>query len=240
LEDYKLNKYAITAENIKMQYGVSTILKDVSVHIGQGDIYALVGKNGSGKTTLLRILTGLIKDFNGTVSITKASGQESRFAAVINDPSLFLNMSAFENLKEQTYLLGLLEDSLIEEVLKTVGLADSNHKPVKNFSLGMTQRLKLAMALLQKPDILILDEPMNGLDPDGIADLRELLLRLHENGMTILISSHILSELEQVATSFGILYEGRIVKEAAIHDALQNGTSLEKLYMQYTRGGEGK
>lgn len=233
-----MNNYVLTAENIKMRYGASTVLNDVSIHVEQRDIYGLVGKNGSGKTTLLRILTGLIQDFSGTVSVEKTNGRESRFAVVINDPSLFLNMSAFENMKEQAHLLGLNDEHQIGEVLKTVGLADSNHKPVKNFSLGMTQRLKHAIALLQKPDILILDEPMNGLDPDGIADLRELLLRLHENGMTILISSHILSELEQVATRLGILHEGKIIKEVSTHDVFQDGTSLEKLYMQYTRGGK--
>lgn len=221
-----------------MRYGASTVLNDVAIHVKQGDIYGLVGKNGSGKTTLLRILTGLIQDFSGTVSVAKTNGRESRFAAVINDPSLFLNMSAFENMKEQALLLGLHDDRQIEEVLETVGLVDSNHKPVKNFSLGMTQRLKLAMALLQKPDVLILDEPMNGLDPDGIVDLRELLLRLNGSNLTILISSHILSELEQMATRLGILHEGKIVKEVSTHDAFQNGTTLENLYMQYTRGGK--
>ncbi|ERK29845.1 ATP-binding cassette domain-containing protein [Clostridium intestinale] len=229
-----MNDYALTAKNIKMQYGVNTIFKDISIHVERGAIYALVGKNGSGKTTLLRILTGLINDFNGTVSITKINGCDSKLAAVINDPSLFLNMSALENMKEQAHLLGLSDNHQIEKVLKTVGLSDINRKPVKNFSLGMTQRLKLAMALIQKPDILILDEPMNGLDPNGIADLRKLLLHLNESGITILISSHILSELEQIATHLGILHDGRIVKEIAIHYALQNGTSLEKLYMQYT------
>ncbi len=232
-----MNKYVLTAENIQMRYGANTVLNDASIHVEHGDIYGLIGKNGSGKTTLLRVLTGLIQNFRGTVSIAKINGRERRVAAVINDPSLFLNMSAFENLKEQAHLLGLHDEHQIKEVLKTVGLADSNHKPVKNFSLGMTQRLKLAMALLQRPDILILDEPMNGLDPDGIADLRELLLRLNKSNMTILISSHILSELEQVATRLGILHEGKIVKELSTHDAFQNGTSLEKLYMQYTRGG---
>ena len=233
-----MNNYVLTGEHIKMRYGRSLVLNDVSIQIGQGDIYGLVGRNGSGKTTLLRILTGLIQNFSGTVFVKKTDGHESRFAVIINDPSLFLNMSAFENMKEQGHLLSLHDDNQIEEVLNTVGLADSNDKPVKNFSLGMTQRLKLAMALLQRPDILILDEPMNGLDPDGIADLRELLLRLHENGMTILISSHILSELEQVATRLGILHDGKIAKEISTHDAFQNGTSLEKLYMQYTRGGK--
>lgn len=232
-----MNNYILTAENIKMRYGASTVFNDVSIHVVQRDIYGLVGKNGSGKTTLLRILSGIIQNFSGTVSVEKTNGLESRFAVVINDPSLFLNMTAFENMKAQAHLLGLHDDSQIQEVLKTVGLADSNNKPVKNFSLGMTQRLKLATALLQKPDILILDEPMNGLDPDGIADLRELLLSLNESNMTILISSHILSELEQVVTRLGVLHEGRIVKELSTHDAFQNGISLEKLYMQYTRGG---
>lgn len=233
-----MSNYAITAESIKMRYGANTVLNDVAIHVEHGDIYGLIGKNGSGKTTLLRVLTGLIQNFSGTVSIAKTNERESRVAVVINDPSLFLNMSAFENMKEQAHLLGLHDDSQIKEVLKTVGLADSNHKPVKNFSLGMTQRLKLAIALLQRPDILILDEPMNGLDPDGIADLRELLQRLNESKMTILISSHILSELEQVATRLGILHDGKIVKEVSTQDAFQNGTSLEKLYMQYTRGGK--
>lgn len=233
-----MNHYVLTAEHIKMRYGANTVLNDVSIHVKRGDIYGLIGKNGSGKTTLLRILTGLIQNFSGTIFAAKTHGRESRFAIVINDPSLFLNMSAFENMKEQAHLLGLHDDRQIEEVLKTVGLADSNNKPVKNFSLGMIQRLKLAMALLQMPDIFILDEPMNGLDPDGIADLRELLLRLNEKGMTILISSHILSELEQMATRLGILHEGKIVKEVSTRDAFQNGASLEKLYMQYTRGGK--
>lgn len=233
-----MNKYALTAENIKMWYGESIILNEVSIHVGRRDIYGLVGKNGSGKTTLLRILTGLIQNFNGTVSIAKTDGRESQFAVVINDPSLFLNMSAFENMKEQAYLLGLDDNSQIEQLLKTVGLDNINGKPVSQFSLGMMQRLKLAMALLQNPDILILDEPMNGLDPDGIADLRKLLLRLCENDMTIVISSHILSELEQVVTRLGILHDGKIVKEIATHDVFQSGISLEKLYMQYTRGGK--
>lgn len=220
-----------------MRYGRNVVLNDVSIHVGQGDIYGLVGKNGSGKTTLLRILTGLIQNFDGTVSVTKTNDNKSRSAVVINDPSLFLNMSAFENMRAQAHLLGQYDDCKIEEALATVDLTDNKNKPVKDFSLGMTQRLKLAMALLQKADILILDEPMNGLDPNGIADLRELLLHLNKNGMTILISSHILSELEQIVTCIGILHDGKMVKEEFTHDVFMNGTSLEKLYMEYTRGG---
>ncbi len=232
-----MSNHILVAENIKKKYGASTILEDVSLHVEHGDIYGLVGKNGSGKTTLLRILTGLVPDYDGKISVAKTNGQESRFAVLINDPSLFLNMSAFENMKEQAYLLGLHNDNQIKEVLDLVGLTLCGKKRVSRFSLGMMQRLKLAMALLQKPDILILDEPLNGLDPGGIADLRVLLLYLQEKGMTILISSHLLSELEQIVTRLAILHNGKIVKEIATQEVFCTGTSLEKLYMQYTRGG---
>lgn len=234
-----MNCDMIIAEHIRKKYAGKTILRDVSLHVKQGEIYGLIGKNGSGKTTLLRIITGLIKDFDGTVSVAKADNHESKISAVINDPSLFLNMTAFENMKEQAIMLGLHDNRGIDKALKMVGLENSENKLVRNFSLGMTQRLKLAMALLGGPDILILDEPVNGLDPDGIADLRKLLLDLnHTSGITILVSSHILSELEQIATCFGILHNGEIVQELYMQDALQNGKSIEDLYMQYTKGGK--
>lgn len=228
--------FIITGENIKIGYGACTVLNGASIHVGRNDIYGLVGKNGAGKTTLLRILSGLIPEYSGKVTLEKINGHERRIAVLINDPSLFLTMNAYENMKVQALLLGINEDSQIKELLKTVGLADSKNKLVKNFSLGMVQRLKLAMALLQKPDILILDEPMNGLDPDGMIDLRDLLMRLHKKGMTILISSHLLSELEQMVTRFGILHDGKIINEIVTDDVLLDGTSLESLYMQYTRG----
>jgi ABC-type multidrug transport system ATPase subunit len=131
------------------------------------------------------------------------------------------------------------DNTKIEQIVHTVGLEDCGRKIVKDFTLGMTQRLKLAIALLGEPDILILDEPSNGLDPDGIVELRKLLLGLsRSNGVTLLISSHILSELEQLVTRIGILHNGEIVKELSTHDILQNGMSLEKFYMQYTKRGE--
>lgn len=234
----ELSHLILTSEHINKKYARNTILRDVSIHIRKGDIYGLVGKNGSGKTTLFRILTGLIQRYNGTVSVGEPGGQKVKVSAVINSPSLYLNLSAFENMKVQAFLLGVRDDSRIKQTLRTVGLEDCKNKLVRNFSLGMTQRLKLGIALLEKPDILILDEPINGLDPDGITALRELLLRLnHADGMTILISSHILSELEQVATCFGILHDGEIVKEVFIQDILQSGTTLEVLYMQSTKRG---
>jgi ABC-type multidrug transport system ATPase subunit len=198
----------------------------------------LVGKNGSVKTTLLRILTGQIQRYSGTVSVEEAGIRKVKVSAVINSPSLFLNLNAFENMKEQSFLLGIRNDNKIKQTLEAVGLEAFNHKPASDFSLGMTQRLKLGLALLENPDILILDEPVNGLDPDGIADLRALLLHLNRSsGITIMISSHILSELEQIATCLGILHNGEIVKEVSTQDILQKGSSLESLYMQYTKGG---
>jgi ABC-type multidrug transport system ATPase subunit len=224
--------YILSAERIQKKYGKNTVLDNLSITLKQGEIYGLIGKNGSGKTTLFRILTGLIQGYNGNVAIT------SKVSAVINSPSLFPNMTAFQNMKEQAYLLGLRGNNRIEEILGTVGLSDCNNKTIKNFSLGMTQRLKLGLALLKNPDLLILDEPANGLDPDGILKLRELLLDLNRSrGITILISSHILYELEQIATCIGILNNGKIVKKLSTQDVIQSGESLEKVYMQYTKGG---
>jgi ABC-type multidrug transport system ATPase subunit len=229
----------LAADHIHKKYGGKPVLQDASIHVKQGEIYGLIGKNGSGKTTLLRILTGLIPTYSGTVAVGDVNGQKARMSTVIHSPSLFLNMSAWENLKEHSCLLGIQDHEEIVQALRAVGLEENRHKLVKHFSLGMTQRLKLAMALLAKPDILILDEPVNGLDPEGIADLRALLLRLNKTSdLTILISSHILSELEQIATCFGILHQGRMVKEITKKDVRQSEHTLEELYMLYSRGGK--
>lgn len=233
-----MNCNILTGEHINKKYGNTTVLHDVSIHIKQGEIYGLIGKNGAGKTTLLRILCGLIPNYGGKITLANIGGRKCKIAAVINSPALFLNMTAFENLKEQSALLGLHNDTKINAILKTVGLEECANKTVKGFSLGMIQRLKLGMSLLESPDLLILDEPVNGLDPDGIADLRKLLRQLNkEYDMTILISSHILNELEHTATCFGILNDGVITKELSIHDIQQSNSTLENLYMQYTKGG---
>ena len=225
------------AQNIRKKYGKNTILHNASIHVKQGEIYGLVGKNGSGKTTFLRILTGLIQKYSGIVTLGKINNRQVKISTVINDPALFLNMSAFANMKNQAYLLGNCNSEQIKKVLRVVGLDEVNNKLVKHFSLGMTQRLKLAMALLENPDILILDEPLNGLDPDGIADLRALLRKLNcDNGITMLISSHILSELEQIATCFGIMHDGKIIEEIYTNELLQSGKTLEELYMACTKG----
>lgn len=230
-----MNNIILSGKHLGKTYGKNIVLQDVSIQVSQGQIYGLIGKNGSGKTTLLRILTGLIQEYSGVVTIN----QNYKISAVINSPALFLNMSAVENLKEQAILLGLSDDSNIKEVLKIVGLENCRNQPVRDFSLGMTQRLKLAMSLLKKPDILILDEPINGLDPDGIVDLRNLLRKLNQEiGMTIIISSHILSELEHTATCFGILANGRIMRVITEEELQKEGITLEDVYMQYTKGGD--
>lgn len=233
-----MSNYILSAKHIQKKYSGNTVLKDVSIHIEKGSIYGLIGKNGSGKTTLLRVLTGLIQNYSGDVYIQKNYKQKCKLSAIIDSPSVFLNMNAFENMKQQSLLLGINDDNLIKELLKIVGLNDYKNKEVKNFSLGMTQRLKLAMSLLGDPDILILDEPLNGLDPDGIADLRKLLQEINQSKkVTTLISSHVLSELEQVSTHFGILHNGEIVKEISRSEIWESKHSLEALYMQYTKGG---
>jgi len=225
--------YVLQGANISKKYGRHAILNDLSLNIKQGEIYGLIGKNGSGKTTLFRILTGLIPDYSGTVSFNG-----SRISAVINAPSLFLNMTVFENMKAQCYLLGITDNNKIQRALKMVGLSEKNKQLVRNYSLGMTQRLKLALSLLENPDILILDEPSNGLDPDGIAELRELIIELNQkHGITVLISSHILSELGQVATCLGILHDGKIVKELLDKEIFQDTVQLETIYRECTRGG---
>ena len=230
-----MKQYSLSAQHIQKKYNGSPVLNDVSIKVEKGAIYGLIGKNGSGKTTLLRVLTGLIPVYEGKVALEKLDNRVPRVGAVIDSPSLFLNMTAMENLKAHSLLLGIRENTPLEEVLKTVDLSSTQSKRVKDFSLGMVQRLKLAMALLTDPDILILDEPLNGLDPDGIKELRELLLRLNrDKAMTILISSHLLSELEQVASCFGILHDGAIVKEFTAEDVCQRG-HLEDLYLEYTQ-----
>lgn len=232
-------QYILTAEHIHKKYGINTILQDVSIHIRKGEIYGLVGKNGSGKTTLLRILTGLIQNYSGTVSSDTMDNGIYQISAVIDSPSLYLNLTAFENIKVQCKLLGINNYNKIEQIIETVGLSGCGNKTVKNFSLGMTQRLKIGMAILGNPQFLVLDEPVNGLDPEGIADLRQLLVDLNRTkNITILISSHILSELEQIATCFGILHNGKIVQELTTDDISARNISLENLYMQYVRGKE--
>ena len=211
----------LTTESLSKHYGKFKALDNVSMHIPKGAIYGFVGRNGAGKTTLIRLICGLQEPDSGTYTIygtandDKAiSKQRARMGAVIETPSIYMEMSAEENLKQQARILGLPSFDGIDELLKLIGLEQTGNKKAKHFSLGMRQRLGIGIALVNDPDFLVLDEPTNGLDPQGIIQIRELILKLNQNRqITLLISSHILDELSKLATHFGFIDNGRIVKE---------------------------
>ena len=196
-------------------------LDGLSLTVPKGAIYGLVGQNGSGKTTLIRLLTGLQKPSDGHFTLYGVQNHEKdidgvrrRTSAIVEAPALYRNMTAKENLRQQYRILGLPSEEGIDELLHLVGLHDTGSKKAGNFSLGMRQRLGIAIALAGDPDFLMLDEPVNGLDPQGIVEIRELLLKLNrEKQMTILISSHILEELSKLATHYGFIDHGHMVKE---------------------------
>lgn len=198
-------------------YGGRAAVNQVSLHVKEGDIYGFIGKNGAGKTTFMRLVTGLARPDKG--SMTLFGGQSftegrRRIGSMIEYPSLYPNMTARENLEAHRRLLGIPEKNSVDEALQTVHLTDTGNKKVKHFSLGMRQRLGIAQCLLGHPDFLILDEPINGLDPTGIKEIRDLLLTLNgEKGITILLSSHILGELAKIATCYGIINQGVLVDE---------------------------
>jgi ABC-2 type transport system ATP-binding protein len=206
--------------NISKHFGKQKALNNVSMNIQKGDIYGLIGRNGAGKTTLLKTIVTLSNPKSGTVQLFGSQNdkeyleQLKRTGSVIETPVAYDQLTADQNLKYYCKLRGITDKNTVSEALKFVGLEHTNKKKFKNFSLGMKQKLGLAIALLNKPDFLILDEPINGLDPIAIVEFRDVLIRLNkEHGITILISSHILSELYQVANRFGILNEGTLVKE---------------------------
>ncbi len=214
-------EYVLKTEALSKQYKKSKALDGLSMHVPKGAIYGFVGKNGAGKTTLIRLICGLSKPTSGKYTLYAAdSGSKEitearkNMGAVVETPALTFDMTAEENLRQQYRILGMSSFDGIEELLELVGLEKTGKKKVKSFSLGMKQRLGIAMALAGEPDFLVLDEPTNGLDPQGIIELRELILKLnHEKGITFLISSHILDELSRIATHYGIIDHGKMVKE---------------------------
>ena len=213
----------LTVKNLSKKYKHHMAVNGINMSIDRGDIYGFVGENGSGKTTLIRMITGLIIPFDGEFELfgvnntsDKIGEARSKIGAIVETPSIYNNMSAYDNLKTQCDILGIDDDEKIRDALADVGLDElyADKKKAGNFSLGMRQRLGIAMALLGNPELLILDEPMNGLDPEGIVSIRELILKLNsERGMTFLISSHILNELSLVATKYGIISNGKIIEE---------------------------
>lgn len=209
------------------KYRRSWALNGLTMNVPRGSIYGLVGKNGAGKTTLIRLLCGLQQPTSGSYHIYGADGSNTakiscarrRMGAVVETPAIYPDMNAAENLRQQSLVLGLPAYSGISDLLKIVGLSDVGGKKSRSFSLGMKQRLGIAMALVGDPDLLLLDEPTNGLDPQGIVEIRELILKLNrERHITVLISSHILDELSRIATHYGIIDGGRMLREISAEE----------------------
>ncbi len=219
--------YILTTNNITKTYGKQNATDHISINVRQGDIYGLIGRNGAGKTTLLKMISGLASPSEGDFTLFGYSGKEKsqvmhRIGTLIEAPGIYPELSAAENLKLKCIAMGVRDKTVIPKILETVGLADTGKKHVGKFSLGMKQRLGIALALVGEPDLVILDEPINGLDPQGIVEIRETIEKLNkEQGITFIISSHILEELAKIATNYAIIHNGALVQELTIEELLQ-------------------
>lgn len=219
-------EYVLETNAVTKRYRSFTALNGLTMRIPKGSVYGFVGRNGAGKTTLIRIICGLQEPTDGSYTLYGVKNTESavlrsrrRMGAVVESPAIYLGMTAKENIRQQYNVLGIPSDEGAEELLRLVGLDKTGSKTARNFSLGMRQRLGIAVALAGNPDFLVLDEPTNGLDPQGIIEMRELILKLNrEQGITVLISSHILDELSRLATHYGFIDNGRMVREMSAEE----------------------
>ncbi|HDR6278065.1 MULTISPECIES: ABC transporter ATP-binding protein [Bacillus] len=228
-------KYIVETNNLTKKYKKSSVVSRVNLKIPEGEIYGFLGPNGAGKTTSIRMLLGLIKATEGNVTIFGKDLNKNRLSilsdvgALVENPSYYAHLNAIENLEVYRLLRNIPKEKL-HSVLKTVGLQNAAHQKVKEYSLGMKQRLGLAIALLGDPRLLILDEPTNGLDPQGIHEMRELIKSLaKERGITILVSSHLLSEIDQMATYVGIISKGRLIFQDKIEILRQHSHNSIKI-----------
>ena len=211
--------YAIETRGLSKAYRGRNVVDGLDMHVARGDIYGFVGRNGAGKSTTMKMICGMIRPTGGEVrlfdrlAVNPSGGVEHgeavRIGALVENPGLYSNMTAFENMRCKAMALGLVDSvAEIERLLRIVGLADAGKKPAKSYSLGMKQRLGLALALLGSPDVLLLDEPMNGLDPEGVREMRNLIICLNEQrGITVVVSSHVLDQLERMVTRYGVISE---------------------------------
>jgi len=220
-----MNDYVLKTNQLSKRYKNQFALNKVNLSIEKGSIYGFIGQNGAGKSTLTRLVTGLAMPTSGTIELFGETSERKliqarkRIGAMIEEPALYPHMTAAENLEAHRLLKGVPGKECVQKTLTLVGLLDTGKKKAKNFSLGMKQRLSLAIALLGDPEFLILDEPINGLDPMGVVEIRELLKKLNsEKGITIIISSHILSELHLLATHYGIIHKGELIEQMSLNE----------------------
>ena len=214
-----MSEILLSTNILTKKYGRHKAVDKISIRVRKGAVYGLIGRNGAGKTTFLKMVAGLASPTSGEIRIFGYSGKNlekirKRVGCLIEAPGLYGNLSAYENLKMKCKCCGIDKKGYIEDILDTVGLSDTGKKKTKHFSLGMKQRLGIGLALVGEPDLLLLDEPINGLDPQGIVEVRDTILRLQEErNMTIVISSHILEELSKIATDYGIIHQGSLLEE---------------------------
>ena len=228
----KNNEVVLSVDGLYKKFGKNLVVNNASFQLEKGKIYGFIGQNGAGKTTIIRMLAGYARPSSGNISIfgngtaKGLSDGRKKIGFIVENPALYKNMNAYENMDIQKKLYGIKNDRLTDELLALVGLANVGKRKVKNFSLGMRQRLAIAMALVNNPEILVLDEPINGLDPMGIVEIRELLQKLNrERQITIIISSHILSELHQLATDYIFIHRGQIIKKLTQNELDRNCSS---------------
>lgn len=211
-------EYVIETKNLTKKYGSSTVVDNINLHVPKGKIYGLLGRNGAGKTTTMKMMLKLIKVTKGNINLFgedfRNNNLYKKIGSIIETPGFYQNLTARDNLNILAKLHGNISKKEVQEALEVVGLHTEEKKNFSNFSLGMKQRLGIAAAIMHNPELLILDEPINGLDPIGISEIRSFLLRLsHEKGVTIFISSHVLSEIEQIADVIGVMNNGKLVEE---------------------------
>ena len=208
----------LETKNLTKSYGGKRAVDNVSLTVKKGDIFGLIGQNGAGKSTFMRMVTSLSQPDSGSIELfgekdpSRVNVARSRMGSIIEQPALYGNLSATQNLEYYRLQRGITDKNRVQTCLEIVGLTDTGKKKAKNFSLGMKQRLGLGISILSRPDFLILDEPTNGLDPTGIIEMRDLIKRLSKEGITILISSHLLAELSQMANKYAIIHHGRLIK----------------------------
>lgn len=232
-------EYVIETRQLSKQYRKQKAVNQVDLHVKKGSIYGLIGKNGAGKTTIMKMICGLASQTEGEVILFGGNEENKdlvykRIGMLIENPGLYPGMNAYDNLKCKALCMGISNYSeKICEILELVGLERTGGKAVKKFSLGMKQRLGIALALIGEPDVLVLDEPINGLDPQGIAEIREMLVKLNqEKNITILISSHILEELSKIVTDYGIIRDGKLVEEISKEELMEK--CLERIEIKTT------